>query len=71
MAAKEQLAINSGITAKGLARLGVQSRQLGSIEILDLFYSFYNPQRAKIQPLTDKTLEMINNSYVKRERKSK
>ena len=40
---KEQLNITADIVAKGLGRLGMQSRQLGSLEVLDLFYSFYSP----------------------------
>ena len=49
---REQLALNTDIVAKGLARLGMQSRQLTSLEMLDLFYSFYNPGQAKRQPIT-------------------
>jgi len=61
---KENLALNTDIVAKGLSRLGMQSRQLSSLEILDLFYSFYNPGQAKRQPITNKTLELLNRSYV-------
>lgn len=39
-AAREQLALNADIVAKGLMRLGMQSRQLNSLEILDLFQTF-------------------------------
>jgi len=59
---KEQLALNTDIVAKGLSRLGMQSRQLSSLEILDLFYSFYNPGQAKRQPITDRTLELLTRS---------
>jgi precorrin-3B methylase len=61
---KEQLALSSDIIAKGLARLGIQSRQITSIEILDLFYSFYNPAQAKRQPLLKQTFELLNKSYL-------
>ncbi|HSX53086.1 MAG TPA: TraC family protein [Patescibacteria group bacterium] len=61
---KEQLALNTDIVAKGLSRLGMQSRQLSSLEILDLFYSFYNPGQAKRQPITNQTLELLTRSYI-------
>src|SRR5690606_26254649 len=47
----EQIKLRLDITAKGLARLGIHSTQLSSLEILDLFYSFYSPAQAKVQPL--------------------
>jgi len=62
--AKEQLVLNSDIIAKGLARLGMHSRLLSSLEILDLFYSFYNPGEVKSQPITNQTLELLNRSYL-------
>lgn len=61
---KEQLAINTDIIARGLGRLGVQTRQLNSLEVLDIFYSFYNPQAAKRQPLTDQTWALLSKSYI-------
>ena len=64
---KEQLGLTVDIVQKGLARLGMHSRELSSLELMDLFYNFYNPTRAKLQPLTDKALELIHESYVKRE----
>ncbi len=66
--AKEQLAVNSDIVSKGLGRLGIQTRQLGDLEILDLFYSFYNPVQAKQQPITSQALHLLNNAYIKGER---
>lgn len=61
---KEQLSLTMDIVAKGLARLGMQSRQLSSIEVLDLFYSFYNPTQAKRQPLSSKTMQLLTESYL-------
>jgi len=49
---KEQLALTADIVMKGMNRMGMSARQLSSLETLDLFYSFYNPTAAKIQPLT-------------------
>lgn len=61
---KEQLALTIDIVAKGLARLGMQSRQLTSMEVLDLFYSFYNPTLAKRQPLSNQTMQLLTESYL-------
>lgn len=61
---KEHLALNADIVTKGLERLGIQTRQLDSWEILNLFYSFYNPDHAKRQPLTAQTLEMLKEVVV-------
>lgn len=56
----EQLGLRLDIVQKGLSRLGMQSSQLESLEVLDLFYSFYNPSQAKLQPLTSQALEVLN-----------
>lgn len=66
--AKERLAINGDIVSKGFMRLGVRTRQLDSLEVLDLFHSFYNPAQAKRQPITDQVVQLLNNSYVKGEK---
>lgn len=63
-AVKEQLNLNIDIVGKGLSRLGMQSRQLSSLEVLDLFYSFYNPEQAKRQPISNQTLELLQRSYL-------
>lgn len=49
--ARQQLLLEQEIIAKGLEKLGMTARPLDSLEILDLFYSFYRPEQAKIQPL--------------------
>jgi len=64
---KEQLGLTVDIVQKGLARLGMHSRELTSLELMDLFYNFYNPTKAKIQPLTNKALEIIHTSYIQKE----
>ncbi|HLZ14968.1 MAG TPA: TraC family protein [Candidatus Saccharimonadales bacterium] len=64
---QEQLGLTVDIVQKGLARLGMHSRELSSLELMDLFYNFYNPTKAKLQPLTDKALELIHTSYVQKE----
>ncbi len=61
---KEQLTLNREIVAKALEKLGMKTRVLGNLEILDLFYSFYNPTHLKTQPLTQKTFqELFTNTY--------
>jgi hypothetical protein len=64
---REQLNIKLDIVAKGMMRLGMHTTQLSSLEILDLFYSFYSPTQAKIQPLTDQALQLIHTALVERE----
>lgn len=59
----EQLRLQQDIVSKGLSRLGMHTRQLNSIEILDLFYSFYSPAQAKRQPLREQTLQMVSEVY--------
>jgi len=63
---REQLGLRVDIVAKGLARLGMQSRELSSLEVLDLFYSFYSPEQAKLQPLTTQALKLLHTSYVQK-----
>lgn len=63
---KEQLGITVDIIAKGMMRLGMHTRSLSSLEILDLFYSFYNPTQAKLQPLTDRALRMIHAALIQK-----
>jgi hypothetical protein len=64
---KEQLGSTVDIVMKGLSRLGMQSRELSSLEVLDLFYSFYSPEQAKTQPLTAQALQFVHSSYIKKE----
>lgn len=65
-AAKERLTLNADLVAKGLMRMGMQTRQLGSLEILDLFHSFYNPAQAKSQPITESVARLLNSSYTRK-----
>ncbi|HKU18752.1 MAG TPA: TraC family protein [Candidatus Saccharimonadales bacterium] len=65
--AKEQLSLNADMVSKGLSRLGMRTRQLTNIELLDLFHTFYNPGQAKRQPISDQVAELLNNSYIRKE----
>lgn len=63
---REQLGLRVDIVMKGLSRLGMQSRELSSLEVLDLFYSFYSPEQAKLQPLTQQALTLLHTSYIQK-----
>jgi TraC protein len=65
--AKERLSLNADMVSKGLMRLGMQTRQLTNIELLDLFHTFYNPAQAKSQPISEQVAELLNNSYIRKE----
>jgi hypothetical protein len=64
---REQLNLKLDIVAKGMLRLGMHTRELTSLEIFDLFYTFYSPTQAKIQPLTDQALQLIHTAFTKGE----
>ncbi len=55
----EQMNLQKDIVLRGLEKLGMRARTLESLEVLDLFYSFYNPTQAKTQELKGKTIEML------------
>lgn len=62
---KEQIHLNRDIVLRGVEKLGMKARQLDSIELLDLFYSFYNPAQAKTQELKGQTIQLLlENQYV-------
>lgn len=62
----EQIKIKLDIIAKGMGRLGMHTDQLGSLEVLDLFYSFYSPTQAKLQPLTEQALQIIHTALIEK-----
>lgn len=62
---KEQLRLLTDIVSRGLEKLGMKAKTLSSLEILDLFYSFYNQEQLKTQALTGQTLQrLLENNYV-------
>jgi len=62
---KEQLRLLTDIVIRALEKLGMKARILNSLEILDLFYSFYNPNQIKTQALSGQTLQkLLENNYV-------
>lgn len=62
--AKEQLMLEQEIIIKGLEKIGMTARPLSSLEILDLFYSFYRPEQAKIQPLAKEIIRKTNDKII-------
>ena len=62
---KEQINLNKDIVLRGLEKLGMKAKQLDSLEILDLFYSFYNCDQVKTQELKGQTIHaLLQNNYV-------
>ena len=61
---KERLANRITIIEGRLEAMGMAHQMLSSLEILDLFGSFYNPEMLKRQPITEKTMEMLFDNYV-------
>jgi len=62
---KEQLHITRDLIMKGLDKLGIKAKALNSLELLDLFYSFYNSSQIKTQELKGETIEaLLRNNYV-------
>jgi hypothetical protein len=62
--AKERLQLYQNIVLKGLERLGMKGSKLSSLEVLDLFYGFYNPEQSRAQPITERTLELLKQAYI-------
>lgn len=61
---KEHLNLQRSIVTRGLEKLGMKARTLESLELLDLFYTFYNSSSAKTQILKGHTIEaLLTNNY--------
>jgi hypothetical protein len=60
---KEQLKLSIDIITHGIEKLGMKAKQLPSLELLDLFYCFYNPDQAKTQALNKETLKALSQNY--------
>lgn len=58
---REQILLNQDIVAKGLEKLGMKTRALNSLELLELFYKFYNFDHIKSQELKAETFKAIFN----------
>lgn len=63
--AKAQLTLTQDMVIKSLEKLGMRARTLDSLEVLHLFYSFYNKGQIKTQELTSTTMKAIlQHNYV-------
>lgn len=61
---KEQMHLQRGIILRALEKLGMKARALDSLELLELFYEFYNPNQSKTQQLKGDTIQkLIQNNY--------
>jgi hypothetical protein len=50
---------------KGLERIQMRAKPLTSLEIINLFYAFYNGDSLKTQPVTRESLEaLLKHDYV-------
>lgn len=58
--AYEQLKLEQEIISKGLEKLGMTSKPLTTLEVLDLFYNFYRPDQTRSQPLIK---EIVRSGY--------
>lgn len=62
---KEHLNLQKDIILKGLERMQMKGRALTGLEVLNLFYGFYNPESTRTQPLTKEAVEtLLRNNYV-------
>lgn len=62
---REQLVLLRDIITKNIEKLGMKARELDSLEVLDLFYSYYNPAQAKTQQLKNQAIQsVLRSSYV-------
>ncbi len=61
---RDQLSLKNEIVTKGLQRMGMHARMLGGIELLNLFYSFYNPIQSKTQPLGEAALKIMHTALI-------
>ena len=59
-----QLKLSIDMMRKGLSRMGIQLTELNSLEALDLFYSFYSPNKAKSQPLSQQTVKLLQGAVL-------
>ena len=64
---KEQLELRTDIVSKGLQRIGLHVRVLDGLDIANLFYTFYSPTEAKLQPLKSIVLNKMHFALIKGE----
>jgi hypothetical protein len=62
---RDQLMIKADLISKNLSKIGISTNILDSLEIIDLFYTFYSPSRAKNQPISEISLLALDEEYVR------
>lgn len=63
--AQAQLNLTQDMVIKALEKLGMKAKKLDNLEVLHLFYSFYNKGQIKTQELTNITMKAIlQHNYV-------
>ena len=55
----EQIRLSRDIVMRGLEKLGMKAKPLDSLDVLNLFYSFYNPKQTKTQELKGQTIQAL------------
>ena len=62
---KENLYLNRDIVVKGLERMQMKAKTLSSLEVINLFYNFYNPESVKTQAISKEALSaLFRHNYV-------
>jgi len=61
---KNQLNLHVSIIDSNFEGIGMSTRRLTNIEILDLFYTYYSPELAKLEPLKAETMQMLTTQYI-------
>lgn len=61
---KEQISLQRDLVIKSLEKIGIKTRTLNTLEVLELFYNFYNEAQIKTQGFTDEILESHIKNYV-------
>lgn len=61
---KERMNLQRDLVLRAIEKLGMKARALDSFELLNLFYTFYNPNQAKTQELTRESIQaLLENTY--------
>ena len=63
---KQQLDIKLDYLKRNLNNVGIEIKKLDSLELIDLFHSFYSPHSNKYQPISHESLLALNNEYIRR-----
>ncbi len=56
---KEQILLQKDMVIKALEKLGMKAKVLDSLEVLNLFYNFYNSRESKTQELNSQALQAL------------